>query len=72
MCYILRSLRHTKESSCEERPERYIDDWGGDVDKPVWQERCYTKEQDVVEQMLSVALNLVVRNNTTAVKNWVY
>lgn len=39
----------TKEGTNEEDPQRHIDDGGGNVDKPVGEERGYPQEDDVID-----------------------
>lgn len=39
----------TKEGTDEEDPQRHIDDGGGNVDKPVGEERGYPQEDDVID-----------------------
>lgn len=39
----------TKEGPDEEDPQRHIDDGGGNVDKPVGEERGYPQEDDVID-----------------------
>lgn len=39
----------TEKGTNEEDPQRHIDDRGGNVDKPVREERSYPQEDDVVD-----------------------
>lgn len=48
----------TEEGADEERPQRHVDDGGGDVDEPVGEERRDPQEDDVVDQVVSPLVDL--------------
>lgn len=48
----------TYESAKPERPQRHIDDGAGDVDEPVWEEWCDSKEDNIEEQVVSLFVHL--------------
>lgn len=53
----------TKEGPEPEWPQGHIDDGACDVDEPVRQERSNAKEDDVEQQVVSLLLNLMAREN---------
>lgn len=55
----------TEEGADEERPQRHVNDGGGDVDEPVGEKRCDPQEDDVVDQVISTFVNLLTSSDVT-------